>query len=209
MLLIDCPEPVKPGSIGRRKGTAAVATPAPVSEAGNGFGGADATQVSIEKAECSAIQRPSWDVSEPFPTLYPTMPLKLGAAASCRATLPSTAVCAMLTRMFLLAAAVTFAEVPQITRIKAARDAYFACMADKAVALGKTNAESADTILRAARALCSAQDAEMVASYEAVPGFPRADVVRVVTRDRTQGEGLAVARLLEARAAAPAKPVRP
>ena len=101
--------------------------------------------------------------------------------------------------MFLLAAALA-ASNPM-----PAHDAYQSCIVDQAVRLGSSNAETADTILRAVRSVCEPQWAALQQAMPGGTGVASWEQIRAGTLAnwRTEAENAAVAALLEARAKRP------
>lgn len=74
------------------------------------------------------------------------------------------------------------------------------CLREHVVTLGRGNTETADTLLRAARSLCSDHLDALQHDYEA--GYPtRYELARAMRQDQETAENAAVAALLEARQA--------
>lgn len=86
-----------------------------------------------------------------------------------------------------------------------AQGALNACLEREALALGVGNAESADTILRAARVRCDPERLALDTAWKAQPLYPIDYATRRATETKIQeggatAEGLAVGALLAARA---------
>lgn len=86
----------------------------------------------------------------------------------------------------------------RIERVTQARATLSTCFRDNLVSLGARNAESADTLLRAARSMCEPADRELQASYDGIYA-PRYLMERGLREDRASAENAATAALLEAR----------
>lgn len=71
------------------------------------------------------------------------------------------------------------------------------CLIDQTVAMGATNTESADTVLRAAGAACLEAEMALRSSYETFVG--RTEAERLIQRDRTQAGNAGVVALLRVR----------
>jgi hypothetical protein len=103
--------------------------------------------------------------------------------------------------LFLTVATLQPSDARQaIAQMGAARRAYRACIVEQTVALGKGNAEPAETVLRGVAAACRPAEDAMMEAYAATP-FSRREVAIGVRRDRLLAEDEGVAALLAARAA--------
>lgn len=76
---------------------------------------------------------------------------------------------------------------------------YRQCLTDQTLALGTSNSESADTVLRGVSWVCLPKETELREAYAKSP-FPAAQVQGLMERDRRLGENAGVASLLAARA---------
>jgi hypothetical protein len=76
---------------------------------------------------------------------------------------------------------------------------YRLCLQQQIVELGAANAETADTLVRAASAVCRTKEAELRTAYAESP-LPQAHVQGLMDRDRKAGEESGVAALLQERA---------
>lgn len=79
------------------------------------------------------------------------------------------------------------------------QDEYKRCLIERTVALGASNSEGAETILRAVSAECLPKETELRAAYAETP-FPQTHVEGLMRRDKKAGEDAGVAALLRVRA---------
>jgi len=110
----------------------------------------------------------------------------------------------------LLFSTASVAETPreQIQDMMRLQGEFKQCLTDQTVTLGAGNSEGADTLLRAASAVCLPVETQLRARYVEMDLFSPARIEWLIARDRTLGGNAGVTALLAARSTGRQKPER-